>query len=80
MSNPFHVRWLNGWSFQTVLMEGQFKWKHVASESVCGLRCELARARRQPLIAWFWQRTGAAVPCMPPGSGESDSRRIVQMA
>jgi len=22
MSNPFHVRWLNGWSFQTVLMEG----------------------------------------------------------
>ncbi|WP_255092843.1 copper-binding protein [Synechococcus sp. J7-Johnson] len=22
MSNPFHLRWLQGWSFQTVLMEG----------------------------------------------------------
>jgi hypothetical protein len=25
MSNPFTVRWLTGWTFQTVLMEGQIQ-------------------------------------------------------
>ncbi len=25
MSNPFSVRWLTGWTFQTVLMEGQIQ-------------------------------------------------------
>jgi hypothetical protein len=41
MSNPFQLRWLQGWSFQTVLMEG-----HVQIEALgYGIRL------RTPLLA-----------------------------
>ena len=49
MSNPFHLRWLQGWSFQTVLMEG-----HVQIEAH-GFGVRL----RTPLLAGESPRSGA---------------------
>ena len=49
MSNPFQLRWLQGWSFQTVLMEG-----HVQIEAHgYGIRL------RTPLLAGESPRSGA---------------------
>jgi hypothetical protein len=49
MTNPFHLRWLQGWSFQTVLMEG-----HVQIEAYgFGIRL------RTPLLAGESPRSGA---------------------
>lgn len=49
MTNPFHLRWLQGWTFQTVLMEG-----HVQIEAHgYGIRL------RTPLLAGESPRAGA---------------------
>ena len=69
MSNPFHVRWLQGWTFQSVLMEGKVQVEaqgfgiclrtallHGESPSAAADRLVLAEDQRRRALRKAWIR------------------------
>ena len=69
MSNPFKVRWLMGWTFQTVFMEGAVQveargfgiclrtpLRHNESPTVAADRLVLAEDRRRRALHAAWLR------------------------
>ena len=67
MTNPFRLRWLQGWTFQVVLMEG-----HVQVEAVgFGICLRTAvlpgESPKRQLIVWFYLKIDAGVLYTMPG-------------
>ena len=67
MTNPFRLRWLQGWTFQVVLMEG-----HVQVEAhgfgIC-LRTAVmpGKVLKQRPIVWCYLKIDAGGLCTMPG-------------
>ena len=67
MTNPLRLRWLQGWTFQVVLMEG-----HVQVEAVgFGICLRTAvlpgESPKRQLIVWFYLKIDAGVLYTMPG-------------
>ena len=71
MTNPFRLRWLQGWTFQVVFMEGDVQ---VEAQGF-GIRLRTAiqqgESPRQLPTVWSWRKTSAAGLCITPGCAVS---------